>query len=72
MSLPSHSCSVRFVSRFVVRIDIHVANRISVSLLIEGISLVAFAISHLLQSLEISDRFRGRDCECSHIALLSE
>ena len=64
--------SVRLVSRFAVGIDIHVANRISVSFRIEGMSLVVFAISHLLQSLELSDRFRGRDCECSHIALNSE
>ena len=64
--------SVRLVNRFAVGIDIHIANRISVSFRIEGMSLVVFAISHLLQSIELYDRFRGRDCECSHIALNSE
>ena len=35
--------SVRSVSRFAIGINIHVANRISVSFRIEGISLVVFA-----------------------------
>ena len=52
--------------------DIQIVNRVSVSFRIEGMSLVVFAIFHLLQSFELSDRFRGRDCECSHIALNSE
>ena len=43
--------------QFALDIGIHVANRISVSLRIEGMSLVVFAIFRLLQSTKFSARF---------------